>query len=115
MKSFLYPSRPLQQTGPPNELRQGQGRDKESESGRIDLTYDKYFTRIPNMDRCIVGQIEDAIFGGKQDECGFNSELTYSSDAQESVETAEVPVSWTVVSLGGRDKVFSCTVMGYGM
>ena len=62
MKSFLYPSRPLQQTGPPNELRQGQGRDKESESGRIDLTYDKYFTQIPNVDRWIVGQIDDAIF-----------------------------------------------------
>ena len=35
-------------------------RDKESEAGRIDLTYDRYFTYGPNVDRWIVGQIDDA-------------------------------------------------------
>ena len=35
-------------------------RDKESEAGRIDLTYDRYFTYGPNVDRWIVAQIDDA-------------------------------------------------------
>ena len=35
-------------------------RASESESGRIDLTNDNRFTHIPNVDRWIVTQIEDA-------------------------------------------------------
>ena len=35
-------------------------RASESKSGRIDLTYDKQFPHILNVDRCIVGEIDGA-------------------------------------------------------